>query len=595
MEGLLKDVPDEPSERTPSEQAKWLLAHMMEFHHREEKAPWWEYFRLCGLSDEELFEERCAISGLVFVGRQPGGTARCPIDRYRFPEQDIQIRPGDELNTRESKVGEVVEIDTSHRTIDVKKTSEMAEIHPRSVFVHTLVRGGELVASLFRLASWVIDHGIEDPDPRHRSARDLLLRNPPRLKVAAPTPLYDPKADIVVEARRLALDLDRGVLPIQGPPGAGKTYTGARMICELLRAGKKVGVTAVSHKVIRKLLEETLDAAKQEGIPVGCIAKVKEKPKPPHAAITEVTANDKVIDALNAGEANLAGGTAWLWARPEFERCVDVLFVDEAGQMSLPDVLAVAQAADSVVLLGDPQQLEQPLQGTHPPGVDSSALQHILGQHETIPPEAGLFLSETWRLSPAICQFTSELFYESRLKPHSGLEAQALKSPTPFAGAGLWFVPVGHDGNQNHSDEEAEVVEKIVKDLLGSGTSWVDMKGVESLIGEKDILIVAPYNAQVFNIADRLPKCNVGTVDRFQGQEAPIVIYSMATSSPEDAPRGMEFLYSINRFNVASSRARCACILIANLRLFEPECQTPRQMKLANILCRYLEMAKTIQ
>jgi uncharacterized protein len=152
-----------------------------------------------------------------------------------------------------------------------------------------------------------------------------------------------------------------------------------------------------------------------------------------------------------------------------------------------------------------------------------------------------------------------------------------------------------HEGNQNRSDEEAEVVEKIINHFLESGASWVNMAGVESPIGMDDILIVAPYNAQVFNIADRLSKCRVGTVDKFQGQEAPIVIYSMATSSPEDAPRGMEFLYSINRFNVATSRARCACILVANPHLFEPECQSPRQMKLANVLCRYFEMSKTIE
>jgi uncharacterized protein len=261
----------------------------------------------------------------------------------------------------------------------------------------------------------------------------------------------------------------------------------------------------------------------------------------------------------------------------------------------LPDVLAVVQAADSIVLLGDPQQLEQPLQGTHPPGVDSSALQHILDENETISPDAGLFLSETWRLAPAACQFTSELFYENRLKPHAGLERQRLISSTPFSGAGLWFVPVVHEGNQNRSDEEADVVRRIVNDLLESGTSWVNMGGVKSPIRPEDILIVAPYNAQVFNIADRLPKCRVGTVDKFQGQEAPIVIYSMAMSSPEDAPRGMEFLYSLNRFNVASSRARCACILVASPRLLEPECRTPRQMKLANVPCRYLEMAKAIQ
>ena len=592
MERLLRDVPDESYERTREQQARWLLAHMMEFHHREEKAPWWEYFRLCGLSDEELLEERCAISGLEFVERRGGGTPKCPIDRYRFPIQDVQVRPDDVLATSEDKFGDVEAIDIAARTIDVKKTSKMAELHPTSAFVHTVVSGGELVESLFRLAAWVVDHGIDGPG-KYRSSRDLLLRNPPRLDTGTPAQLYNPNIDIVSEGRRLASQLDHGVLPIQGPPGAGKTYTGARMACELLRAGKKVGVTAVSHKVIRKFLEEVINAATAENLPVRCIEKVKEKPKTRHASIGEVTTNKLVVDALNVGAANLAGGTAWLWARPEFELSIDVLFVDEAGQMSLPDVLAVSQAAKSIILLGDPQQLEQPLQGTHPPGVDSSALHHVLDRHQTMPSEAGLFLSETWRLAPSICDFTSELFYENRLGTHDGLERQKITGPTSFAGEGLFFVPVIHEGNQNTSTEEADAVKRIVDDLLQSGVAWVDIKGVERPLDIDDILIVAPYNAQVFTLGDRLPNSRmIGTVDKFQGQEAPVVIYSMTTSSPEDAPRGMEFLYSSNRFNVATSRARCVCILVANPLLFEPECHTPRQMKLANVVCRYREKAQ---
>ena len=333
------------------------------------------------------------------------------------------------MATSEDKFGDVEAIDIAARTIDVKKTSKMAELHPTSAFVHTVVSGGELVESLFRLAAWVVDHGIDGPG-KYRSSRDLLLRNPPRLDTGTPAQLYNPNIDIVSEGRRLASQLDHGVLPIQGPPGAGKTYTGARMACELLRAGKKVGVTAVSHKVIRKFLEEVINAATAENLPVRCIEKVKEKPKTRHASIGEVTTNKLVVDALNVGAANLAGGTAWLWARPEFELSIDVLFVDEAGQMSLPDVLAVSQAAKSIILLGDPQQLEQPLQGTHPPGVDSSALHHVLDRHQTMPSEAGLFLSETWRLAPSICDFTSELFYENRLGTHDGLERQKITGPT---------------------------------------------------------------------------------------------------------------------------------------------------------------------
>jgi uncharacterized protein len=564
MERLLHDVPDNPAERSSEQQAKWLLAYMLEWHRREDKATWWEYYRLCELTEEELLEERCAVAGLQFVKRL-GVSRDCPTDRYRFPPQDTQVRRGDELKTSTGNFGTVEAIDIFERTLDVKKRRAADELHPTSVFVHDRIPIEGLEDSLFRLGTWVAENGVDTPGP-YRAGRDLLLRNPLRPKT--------------------------GVRPIQGPPGAGKTYKAARMICELLRDKKKVGITAVSHKVIRKLLDEVLDAAKKEGVAVRCIEKVTEKSKTPNPLIPETKDNDRVLAALQSGEAQVAAGTAWLWARPDFAESVDVLFVDEAGQMSLADVLAVSQGAQGLVLLGDPQQLEQPLQGTHPPGVDASALQHVLGTHETMPPELGLFLNQTWRLAPSICQFTSELFYENRLNAREGLERQTLNGPTRFPGNGLWFVPVAHEGNQSSSAEEAEVVAEIVNDLLQAGTSWTNSKGETYPLTLDHILIVAPYNAQVFKIAEHLPKkARIGTVDKFQGQEAPVVIYSMTTSSPEDAPRGMEFLYSANRFNVASSRARCACILVASPRLFEPECQTPRQMKLANVLCRYLEMA----
>jgi uncharacterized protein len=260
--------------------------------------------------------------------------------------------------------------------------------------------------------------------------------------------------------------------------------------------------------------------------------------------------------------------------------------------MSLANVLAVAQSARSLVLLGDPQQLEQPQRGSHPDGTDVSALEHLLGEHLTLPPDRGVFLGTTWRLHPAICAFTSELFYEGRLRSFETLRRQEILGDTAFGGAGLWHVPVEHEGNQNASHEEVDAVASLVAELTDGGTSWRDKEGVVRRVDLRDILVVAPYNAQVAALLERLPSgARVGTVDKFQGQEAPIVIYSMATSSPEEAPRGMEFLYSLSRLNVATSRARCACILVANPRLFEPECRTPRQMKLANAFCRYLEMA----
>lgn len=258
--------------------------------------------------------------------------------------------------------------------------------------------------------------------------------------------------------------------------------------------------------------------------------------------------------------------------------------------MSLANVLAVSHAAKRLILLGDPQQLDQPTQGTHPDGTGVSSLEHVLGGKQTIDPDRGLFLAETWRMNPPICDFDSELFYESKLHPVAGCEKQVILSEGPIKGSGLRYIPVEHVGNKSYSVEEAGVVTQIVMTILSSNTRWIDRDGTEKPVRLEDIVIITPYNAQVFEIQQRHPGVRVGTVDKFQGQEAPIAIYSMATSTHADAPRGMEFLYSANRFNVAISRAKCLAILVASPEIFEAECKTPRQMQLANAFCRYIEM-----
>lgn len=589
---LTAGISADRAQRNEEQQARWLLAHMLDWHRREDKAPWWEFFRLCELTDDELLDEKLAIAGLRLLERV-GGTAKCPIDSYSYPPQDTEVRKGGSLRLLAGiPFGDVDFIDRDARIINVKKRSLQAAVHPTAVFAHSVVPSDVLANVLLAFADHVIEHGLDDQSD-FGLARQLLLARPPR--IAGGT--FDPPRDgsEVTYAEQIATKLDGTVLAIQGPPGAGKTHTGARMICELVRNGARVGVTAVSHKVISKLLEETMKMASRTGVQLTCVRKVTNK-SPVPTDIEEFTVNQEANASLRSGHANVLGGTAWLWAHPDAKDLCDVLFVDEAGQMSLANALAVSQAAKNIVLLGDPRQLEQPQQGSHPDGADVSAMDHILGEHLTIPPDRGLFLQQTWRLAPKICEFTSEVFYEGRLHPRDGLERQILGGTSPFDGAGLWVVPVDHEGNQNSSLEEAVAVDQIVSELLHKGAHWTDRFGTLHPLTSKDILVVAPYNAHVGLLEERLsPKgIRVGTVDRFQGQEAPVVIYSMATSSPENAPRGMEFLYSLNRLNVATSRAQCACILVANPRLFEPECQSSKQMRLANALCRYVELARTV-
>jgi len=589
---LRDGVPDEREERTPEQQARWLLSHLLDWHRREEKAQWWEYFKLRDLPADDLLDESAALSGLEFVERI--SPRRPVIDRYRFPQQETRIRAHSKLQAPlpdDRAFGEVVAIDLRAHTVDIKKSGACVPVHPASVFEHDLRQTPEQFESLMRLGTWVSEHGVDAPGP-YRAARDLLLGAPPRLAGHAGAPLERAGEGGVQAARRLGLMLDHGTLAIQGPPGSGKTFTGARMICDLVRDGRKVGVCAQSHKVIANLLKAVVEAAAGGGR-IACLQKVSEKSEAPVPGIAETTDNAEALDALRSRRARVLGGTAWMWAREEFFEAVDVLFVDEAGQLSLANVLAIAQSAKSLVLLGDPQQLEQPIQGAHPEGAAASALEHVLAGHRTIPEDRGLFLEETWRLPPTICALTSELFYERRLKSHAGLERQALLGDLPFAGAGLWYVPVPHDANRSASPEEVGVVVDLVQILTEGGACWRDRDGAEHALGLADILVIAPYNAQVADLESRLPKgTRVGTVDRFQGQEAPVVICSMTTSTPEDAPHGMEFLYSPNRFNVATSRAQCVCIVVGSPRLFEPDCQSPQQIKLANAFCRFLEVAR---
>jgi uncharacterized protein len=447
--------------------------------------------------------------------------------------------------------------------VDIKKRMDSVGLHPEAVFAHKIVKSKELAESLARLGDYVAQNGMIGYGP-YQAGRDLLLREAPRIGGDA---IRREKETALAGALRIARKLTGGVLPVQGPPGTGKTFIGARMICELVKAGRRVGITANSHKVIRNLLDEIVRAADEMGIELQCIEKIaEEEDAVPRIKCT--TDNAEVFREISTS-CRVAAGTAWLWAREEAFETVDVLFVDEAAQMSLANVLAVSQAGKSIVLLGDPQQLDQPVKGTHPEGVDVSALDYILGQNQTISADKGLFLEETWRLHPRICAFTSELFYDGRLRSRNGLEIQHIKSTGLVKGTGLRFIPVPHEGNQNSSPEEADQILGLVNDIIDTRTAWVDRHGEERLLTLDDILIIAPYNAQVFELQQRLPAARIGTVDKFQGQEAPIVVYSMTTSTHADAPRGMEFLYSSKRLNVATSRAKCICVIVGSPALFE--------------------------
>jgi uncharacterized protein len=515
--------------------------------------------------------------------------------------------------TREG-AGIVVGLDETKRTIELKRGPKLAGTHLPTALVPTgVIPTTELAESLLRTGEQIAKEGLAavradagHGGPDLRAVRALLLRTPPGDVPGEPI-IGDGEAPLDT-AVRLAPDLAGRVLPVQGPPGSGKTYTGAHMIVRLAMAGQRVGVVANSHKVIGNLLEAA-DRVAREELAAGRIARgltIGQKPKSGHgpsfAGARPLPDNASVAQALRSGTCDVVGAVAWTWCRPEMalpEPVLDVLIVDEAGQMSLANVMACGPAARAIVLLGDPQQLDQPTQGCHPPGAERSALGHILGDRATIEPDEGLFLDETWRLHPEICHFTSAAFYEGRLRPIPGLERQLVGggATAQLTGTGLRHVPVEHTGNATDSAEEAAAVVGLVRGLLDGGATWTDRDGEDHPLRLNDIVIVAPYNAHVAAIerafgAAGLGDPFVGTVDKFQGQERPVSIYAMGTSSPEDAPRGMEFLYSLNRLNVATSRARCVTAVVCSPALLRVACGTPRQMQLANGLCLAVEAAE---
>jgi predicted RecB family nuclease len=604
-DALVEGIPAEAAARTAQQRARWLLAHMIDYFQREDRVAWWEYFARREADDEELRDDRKAIVGLEFVKALPKQTPRerTPVHRYRFPPQETSLDEGDlvrdvRADFAADKIGKIAAIDPIAGTLDIKKHGEAIDRHPMAIHEYDRVDPAVLAASLQDLARWVAENGINAPATDHRAARDLLQSLPPRTRNRSSGSLSQPGEEPLDGALRIARDLDRGVLAIQGPPGAGKTFVGAQMTVALVREGRRVGITATSHKVVRGFLEKTLREARKDG--VALLATHKPSSKAPRSGslpdgLSEIGTNPEAVAALD--HRHVVGGVAWLWAAPEAEGQLDYLFIDEAGQMSLAQVLACARSARNLILLGDPQQLQQPQRGAHPEGAEVSALDHLLGGARTIGPSQGLFLAETWRLPPSICAFTSDLFYDGRLHSRPDRERQQLTGPTPFAGSGLFLVPVEHYGNTSSSREEVVALQRIVASLLAGAVTWTDHKGRPHPLIERDLLLIAPYNAQVATLNRALrpahPDLAIGTVDLFQGQERPVVLCSLTSSSALDAPRGLGFLYDL-RLNVATSRAQCACIVVASPALFEPECRAPEQMRLANGLCRYRELAKVV-
>jgi predicted RecB family nuclease len=586
---LVDGVPADPADRTGDDRARALLADLIDWHRREAKPAWWRYFHLCRLSGQELIGEPDALGGLA-GGDIVGSVKKSVLHRFSFPPQEHRFSPGEgAVDPVTGKNWSVYRVDDAVGTIDLKIGSGYDGPMPGA-----LIQGGPLDTRTQRdrlrdLGDRVVREGLSGQD----AAIALLLRRRP----VAAGPLHAQDETAAAAAIRLAVALRDSYLPIQGPPGTGKTYTAAEQILQLIARGRTVGITGPSHAVIHNLI----CAVREHAGARGSMPRIGQRADRDHPYLHRDAASmsyDQLERALRDHDLDVAAGTTWLWSRPQFAGSADTLFIDEAGQLSLANVLAVAGAAANLMLVGDPQQLAQPTQGTHPPGAGVSALEHILDGRATMPADAGLLIDRTWRLHPTLCRYTSDVFYDRKLTGVAGLERQEVLGNLEPRGSGLRVLEVTHEGNTNASPEEAAQVARLVAGLLDR--RWQDRHGERRSIGPEQILIITPYNAQIRAIRDALARVGcpagvrVGTVDKFQGREGAVAIYSMASSSADEAPRGLEFLFDPHRLNVATSRARAMSVIAASPDLIRVSCRTPRQMLLVNALCRAWEAGEQL-
>ena len=577
---------------------KWrqLVVDLLEFHRRESKPGWWAVFSRQNLPYEALLEDAECLAGLeAHPEVPPRPEKRSFIYTFRFPAQDFKVKVGDTPKRAGSlePAGEVVAIYEDDRSIELKLGPSRSPIENGAA----LIPSGPVGDKPLRAAVYRFAEAVRDGDgARYGAVASILRRDLPSIAGRAPgVPVIADGADTLSATIDALLALEDSHLLIQGPPGAGKTYTASHAIVALLAEGRRVGIASNGHKAINQLLGEVEALAEANGLRCRGIKKNSyEHQRLGTGRWVEETFDNDAVTAAH----QLVAGTAWLFARPEHDRAFDYLFVDEAGQVGLANVIAMGVAARNIVLVGDQMQLAQPIQGTHPGGSGVSALEHMLEDHATVPPERGVFLSETRRMHPDLCAFVSAAVYDGRLRSAEGTEVQMLllnpdADPEALASTGLRFVDVESFGCTQRSRPEAERIDRTYRALLGQ--RWRDKDGEEHPIGVDDILVVSPYNMQVELLKRTLPAgARVGTVDKFQGQEATVVLVSMATSSGDDLPRNIEFLYSRNRLNVAISRARCLAVIYANPRLLEVPCGTIAQMEMVNGLCWARSFASTL-
>jgi predicted RecB family nuclease len=587
--------------REREDEVSTVLADIVGFHRREEKPMWWRMFDRAGATPDELRDDAGCIQGVEAVGA-PAPEKQSQLLTYRFdPSQECKLAAGERsrvmfchnLNAKFTLADLDISVGGLTLKISNKALTEKFGGDPPAagaLIPDEFVSAKPIPQALVEVAASHLGAGLPS------SAAALLERLAPgKIDVAEET--------FVERAIRVAASMSGGCFVIQGPPGTGKTYTAARVINSLVAAGKRVGVSSNSHKAVINLLIACGDAMREMGGSLNGIKVGGDSDGPLYDSNPYFHYIKDSGSALDAYSGGVVGGTAWLFTRDEWENELDYLFIDEAGQVSLANTLAMSRCAQNIVLLGDQMQLEQPVQGAHPGDAGLSGLQYALKDpeesredlpifHAVVPPDYGLFLGESRRMHPAVCEFISESIYEGRLESFADCAKQRIAFPDGSAVLiskenGIVLSGVEHEGNIQQSDEEVDRVVAILNEMLCRNYTATD-GGIRPLELE-DFLIIAPYNAQVRALQAALPNgARVGSVDKFQGQEAPVCILSLCSSFGEYGSRGLGFILDRNRINVAISRAQCLAVVVGDPRIAGTSVNSLYDMRLLSLYCKLI-------
>jgi predicted RecB family nuclease len=589
----------------PADREKWDAQHLLseltyqllDFHRRAEKPAWWAMFNRMEMSDEELLDDGESIACLTLDPSQPAVKVKRSIQyTYLYPEQETKIKTGDGCVRVDNgeRISDLI-VDHDARRVQFKVSPNKETPLPTlSIGLGGAISSEPLKAAVFRFADSIIQKSN-----KYSALCAFLNQETPRIQgLQTGAPIINDEDEPLPQIINAVANLQNSCIFLQGPPGAGKTYTGSHVIVDLMRRGFRVGISSNSHKAIHNLLEGIEKVADKQGFTFYGVKKstaTNADSQFDGRHIGNVESNDDVMQALGGG-ALLVAGTAWLFANEDMAQALDYLFVDEAGQVAVANLIAMGVSAKNIVLLGDQMQLGQPIQGVHPGRSGESSLEYLLSGLATIPPEKGIFLKTTFRMHPDVCRFISDAVYDGRLEAEKDNCKQVLilghDARPELKTSGIQYIGIDHDACSQRSPEEAEVVKDLYMNLLKQ--KYTDKRGNVNPITDENILVIAPYNMQVNLLKQVLPDgARVGTVDKFQGQEAEVVIVSMATSSGDHLPRYIEFLYSKNRLNVAISRAKCLALFIANPALMAIRCSTPEEMALVNTLCWIGDYAST--